>query len=112
MAEVEATHGILPLGPSAEARGVASVRAVARRPEALTDAASTRFRALVEQHFDFIWRSLRGLGVPSSAVDDAAQHVFCVASEKLGAIAAGSERAFLFKTALGVAANARRAIGR
>jgi RNA polymerase sigma-70 factor (ECF subfamily) len=67
-----------------------------------------RFRMLVTDHFDFIWRTLRGLGVPSAYVDDAAQQVFLVATQKLSVIALGSERAFLFATARGIAANARR----
>ncbi|WP_434045594.1 MULTISPECIES: RNA polymerase sigma factor [Sorangium] len=68
-----------------------------------------RYRALVDAYFDFIWRSLRGLGVPAAAADDAAQHVFLIAHQKLGEIAPGRERSFLFGTAMGVAANARRA---
>ncbi len=64
---------------------------------------------MVDAHHAFIWRSLRGLGVPQGAADDAAQHVFLVAAQKLDAIEQGSERAFLFRTAVGVAANARRA---
>jgi RNA polymerase sigma-70 factor (ECF subfamily) len=71
-----------------------------------------RFRQLVDDNFDFIWRSLRGLGVPAHSVDDAAQHVFLVASQKLESILPGRERSFLFGTALGVAANARRARAR
>ncbi len=71
-----------------------------------------RFRAIVDANFDFIWRSLRGLGVPAHSVDDAAQQVFLVASRKLDKIEQDSERAFLFGTALGVAANARRARAR
>lgn len=70
---------------------------------------AARFRSMVDSHFDFIWRSLRGLGVPASLVDDAAQLVFLTASQKLHAILLGSERSFLFATARGVAANARRA---
>ena len=62
----------------------------------------------METHFDFVWRSLRALGVPSTSADDAAQRVFIIASEKLEAITAGSEKAFLFSTVRGVAANARR----
>ena len=46
-----------------------------------------------------------------SAVDDAAQHVFLIALQKLAQIEAGSERAFLLGTAVGVAANARRTRG-
>lgn len=74
--------------------------------------AAKRFRSLVDAEFGFIWRSLRGLGIPAHSVDDAAQHVFWIAAQKLDAIAVGSERAFLFSTALGVSANARRALKR
>ncbi|AKV00751.1 RNA polymerase sigma factor RpoE [Labilithrix luteola] len=65
-------------------------------------------RQIVETNFDFIWRSLRGLGVPASLADDAAQQVFWLASRKLDDIAVGSERSFLFATARGIAANVRR----
>jgi RNA polymerase sigma-70 factor (ECF subfamily) len=73
---------------------------------------SLRFRALVDAHFAFIWRYLRGLGVLEAHADDASQHVFLVVLQKLDAIAPGSERSFLIGTALGVAANARRAQSR
>ncbi len=73
---------------------------------------ATRFRGMVDAHFDFVWRYLRGLGVPDSAADDAAQQVFWIAAQKIGAIAAGSERSFLVGTAHGVASNARQAHAR
>jgi len=76
---------------------------------ALSREEGARFRQMVDAHFDFIWRSLRGLGVPAATTDDAAQQVFWTASQKLAAIVVGSERAFLFATARGIAANARRA---
>ena len=71
-----------------------------------------RFRALVADHFDFVWRSLRGLGVSHGGADDAAQQVFLVLLGKLGTLEPGRERSFLFGTAVGVAANARRAESR
>jgi RNA polymerase sigma-70 factor (ECF subfamily) len=71
-----------------------------------------RLRAMIAAHFEFIWRSLRGLGVATASVDDAAQQVFWIAAQKLDAITVGSERAFLFSTARGVAANARRSRAR
>jgi RNA polymerase sigma-70 factor (ECF subfamily) len=67
-----------------------------------------RLRGVVEQHFDFVWRSLRRLGVPSEAVDDAAQEVFWIMARKLDAVASGSERAYLFATALRVSSDIRR----
>lgn len=36
------------------------------------------------EHFDFVWRSVRRLGVPESAVDDAVQDVFVVVHRRLG----------------------------
>lgn len=82
----------------------------AERPKASTaeHEDATRLRRLVDQHLSFIWRTLRGLGVPAASVDDAVQHVFWTASRKLDEIRLGSERAFLFSIALGVASNARR----
>ena len=71
--------------------------------------ADSWIRRLVAAHFDFIWRSLRRLGVPQAEVDDAAQKVFCVALRRAGDIADGSERAFLFTTALHIAADVQRA---
>jgi RNA polymerase sigma-70 factor, ECF subfamily len=65
-----------------------------------------QFARLVELHFDFIWRLLRRLGVPAGDADDAAQEVFLIASRKLQAINDGSERSFLFGTALRIAAKA------
>jgi RNA polymerase sigma-70 factor (ECF subfamily) len=67
---------------------------------------------MVDGHFNFIWRYLRGLGVPEANVDDAAQQVFLVAAQKIESVVVGSERSFLVGTALGVAANARRAYAR
>jgi len=78
----------------------------------LTAEAENRLRVMVTANFDFIWRSLRGLGVPASSADDATQQVFLIASSKLESIAAGAERAFLFSTARGVASNLRRSIAR
>ena len=67
-----------------------------------------RLRLIVDSHFDFVWRSLRALGVPPANADDAAQRVFLIAAQKLSSITVGSEKAFLFATVRGVAANARR----
>jgi RNA polymerase sigma-70 factor (ECF subfamily) len=74
--------------------------------------AAARFRRMADDHFAIVWRFLRGLGVPSSAADDAAQQVFVAAARRIDDIVPGSERAFLFATARGVARNARRATAR
>ena len=67
-----------------------------------------RLTAMAENHFQFVWRCLRRLGVPEPGVDDAAQQVFETAARKLDRIASGSERAFLFQTAVRVASGTRR----
>jgi len=63
-------------------------------------------------HFDFVWRSLRRLGLSPSDADDGAQEVFVVAARKLSSIVPESEKRFLFATALRVASTRRRGLKR
>lgn len=81
------------------------------RPVATNDAAA-RFRAMVDAHVDRVHRTLRSLGVPQRALDDAVQHVFLVAFQKVDTIETGRERAFLVGVATGVAANVRSRLSR
>jgi RNA polymerase sigma-70 factor, ECF subfamily len=76
------------------------------------DESRARLRKLFDEHFEFIWRSLRRLGVPAEAVDDSAQKVFWMASRRLPEILRGKERSFLFGVAVRVAADARKAANR
>lgn len=71
-----------------------------------------RFRALVSSHFDFVWRSLRRLGVARADADDAAQEVFLVLARRLEDLESSRERAFLFATSLRVASTRRRSARR
>jgi RNA polymerase sigma-70 factor (ECF subfamily) len=75
-------------------------------------ARETRFRELVDRHFEFVWRSVRRLGVRAADVDDAAQEVFLVAARRLDDFAPDRERAFLFGTAVRVASTRRRSARR
>lgn len=75
-------------------------------------AGDVRLRSMIDAHFDFIWRSLRRLGVAEGSVDDAAQHVWMVVARKLETIDPLHERAFLFGTALRVASDIRRSLSR
>ena len=68
--------------------------------------------ALFDANADFVWRSVRRLGVPEASADDATQQVFVIAQQKVTTIAAGHERAFLFRVAINVASHARRAAAR
>jgi RNA polymerase sigma-70 factor (ECF subfamily) len=62
--------------------------------------------------YRLVWRVVRRIGLPVEAANDAAQQVFMIAAERLDDIRAGSERAFLFGTALRVARSSRRKLGR
>jgi RNA polymerase sigma-70 factor (ECF subfamily) len=83
-----------------------------RAPVAPVATPEVRLRALFDAHLDFVWRSLRRLGVPPLTVDDAAQEVFLVLSRRLAEVEDGRERSFLFATALRVASDARRSLAR
>lgn len=71
-----------------------------------------RQQGMAAAHYQFIWRSLRRMGVGPEGVDDAAQQVFVLAAEKVAQIAPGKERAFLFQTAVRVAMACRRDFAR
>lgn len=72
------------------------------RPEA-------SFTELYEDNFDFVWRSVRMLGVQLEAADDAAQDVFLVAHRRLADFEGrSSARTWLFAIALRVVADYRR----
>ncbi|HLV21498.1 MAG TPA: sigma-70 family RNA polymerase sigma factor [Polyangiaceae bacterium] len=59
-------------------------------------------------HLPFVWRVLRGLGVPAADLDDATQRVFMIVASKIAQVRPGSERAYLFTTATRVASWIRR----
>src|SRR5687768_5089296 len=72
-------------------------------------ASKTEFDAAYRAHFGFVWRMLARQGVPSSALEDAAQEVFMVAHRHWGAWhGRASIRAYLFGVARRVAATSRR----
>jgi len=68
--------------------------------------------ALVGEYLDFVWRSLRRLGVSEADCDDGCQRVWLVVTRKLDTIRAGKERTFIFSVVLRVAADMRRAARR
>jgi RNA polymerase sigma-70 factor, ECF subfamily len=73
-----------------------------------SDSNGETIEALVGAHFDFIWRSLKRLGVREGDVDDLTQKVFVTASRKLDRVQPGAARAFLYAVALREASHARR----
>ena len=72
---------------------------------------NARVAGMLRAYFRDVWRIVRRFGVPENSADDAAQEVFIIAARRLSDITQGSERAFLFASAVRVAANARRALG-
>lgn len=64
---------------------------------------------IYEAHFDFVWRSLRRLGVPASALEDALQDVFIVVQRRLGDFQGRSSvSTWLFGIVLRIATDYRR----
>jgi RNA polymerase sigma-70 factor (ECF subfamily) len=88
------------------------MEAIAKAPQSAGAAAlpfdHVRFERLFADHYRWVWCFLRRLGVPEGVVDDAAQHVFLVASDRLEQIELAKERGFLAGVAARTAANARR----
>jgi RNA polymerase sigma-70 factor (ECF subfamily) len=67
------------------------------------------FAALYREHFGFVWRCVRVLGVPAEQQDDVCQEVFVVAHRRLPEFRADSGlRTWLYGILRNVAANARR----
>ncbi|PRP92352.1 ECF RNA polymerase sigma-E factor [Enhygromyxa salina] len=63
--------------------------------------------------FDFVWRSLRRLGVPAHALEDATQDVFVVVARRLDEFEARSSlRTWLFGIAMRVVQTRRRTVWR
>jgi RNA polymerase sigma-70 factor (ECF subfamily) len=80
------------------------------RVDARLDGRARTFRALYEEHVDFVWRNLRRLGVHASEVEDRTQEVFVVAHRRFDEFEdrGHGPRAWLFQIALRVASDARR----
>ncbi len=64
---------------------------------------------IYRQHFDFVWRGLRRMGVPPGSMDDAAQDVFLVVHRKLASFQRRSSvKTWLFGIVARVAHDYRR----
>ena len=75
-------------------------------------ATKERLHAVVIAHYDFVWRSLRRLGIAETAAEDATQKVLMVLSQRLSQVKPGTEKGFLYATALHVAQHERRSFAR
>jgi RNA polymerase sigma-70 factor (ECF subfamily) len=85
--------------------------ATARSP--VPPAARPRFEDVYGEHFAFVWRSVRRLGIDMSAVDDVVQDVFLVAHRRMDDFEARSSmKTWLFGIALRVVRDHRRTLRR
>jgi RNA polymerase sigma-70 factor (ECF subfamily) len=67
------------------------------------------FESIYEAHFEFVWRTVRRLGVPEAYLDDAVQDVFVVVHRRLGDFAGRSSvKTWLFAIARRTAKDHRR----
>jgi RNA polymerase sigma-70 factor, ECF subfamily len=90
---------------SAKPSPLSAAPASASRPAELPD----ELDGLYAQYFDFVWRTLRRLGVPFAELDDAAQDVFIVLLRRRGEFRGQSSyRTWLFGIAHNVAHEYRR----
>jgi RNA polymerase sigma-70 factor (ECF subfamily) len=81
-------------------------------PRPLTVAAPG-FEQIYDEHVEFVWRSIRRLGVDDGAVDDVLQLVFLVVHRRLSEFAgASSVRTWLFGILLRVVREHRRTLQR
>jgi len=82
-------------------------------PLALTAEEQQRFQALYSEHFNFVFRNLRRLGVPPASTDDALQEVYLVVLRRIGDLQPDTHtKAWLFAIVLRVASNQRRGLRR
>lgn len=72
-----------------------------------------RFEEVYAEHFPFVWRSVRRLGVDPSAVDDAVQEIFLVVHRRLAEFESrASLKTWLFGIVLRVVRQHRRTLRR
>jgi len=89
----------------------APARAGGRPPNPVAGPPS--FHSVYAEYFRFVWRSLRRLGVPRTALDDAVQEVFLIVHRRLPDFEGRSSvKSWLFGIALNVHQHATRRVAR
>ena len=96
--------------PASVGAGVAAAPGDVTEAAGRAQRAAAGFRAMYEQHVDFVWRNLRRIGVHEAEVDDKTQEVFVIAHRRFGDFEdrGHGPRAWLFQIVLRVASDARR----
>lgn len=89
---------------------------VAKSPEIGSESTPMAVReqldAMYLAHHVVIWRTLRRIGFSAEAAADSAQQAYLIAVDRLADIRAGSEKAFLFATAIKLAKTVERKLRR
>ena len=92
--------GAVPAGPAHQPDEAAP-------PGPLESGHGVRLAEVYSEHFPFVWRCLKNLGVTDVTLDDAVQEVFLVVDRKLGACC-GPLRPWLFTIVRNIALRHRR----
>lgn len=71
-----------------------------------------RFKRIVDENLDAVWRVARRCGVAGDQIDDVVQEVFLVVSRRLQEISSQGERAFVVGATVRISANWRRTLRR
>jgi RNA polymerase sigma-70 factor (ECF subfamily) len=75
----------------------------------ILDARAPSFDEVYSEHFDFVFRTMRRMGVPLALVDDAVQEVFLVVHRRLGEFEGRAAlTTWLYRIVVRVAHNTRR----
>jgi RNA polymerase sigma-70 factor (ECF subfamily) len=80
--------------------------------EATPAEVAARVQRLVAEYMDFVWRSLRRLGVAAADCDDGCQRVWVVLAKKVAFIEPAKTRSYVFSVVVRVASEIRRSNGR
>lgn len=81
---------------------------LAALPAWSSDDMRRRVHELVNEYMDFVWRSLRRLGVAEADCDDGCQRVWVVLAQKLDSIEPTKVRSFVFSVVVRIASEMRR----
>ncbi|MET0413422.1 MAG: sigma-70 family RNA polymerase sigma factor [Polyangiaceae bacterium] len=85
-----------------------TVLVAASSSEVTREALHRKVQTLVHEYMDFVWRSLRRLGVAEADCDDGCQRVWVVVARKVATIEADKARSFIFSVVVRVASEMRR----
>jgi RNA polymerase sigma-70 factor (ECF subfamily) len=82
-------------------------------PSTVIECAGPTFEAIYEQHFPFVWRGVRRLGVSEAQTDDIVQEIFLIVHRRLASFEGRSSiRTWIYGIAVRVVRDHRRSLRR